>query len=113
MSVKDQISSYLNKFVALVSQKADAKLGLICKGGHVTVNIVHDLGIVEDTIIPSGTKPTYTDILKKNVNLSQVNRLHRRSLAQAEEVREAIVEQNKLTENAKIVLASKGRKGVS
>ena len=42
--------------------------------------------------------------MKKNVNLSQVIRLHRRSLARAEEVREAIVEQNKLTENAKNVL---------
>ena len=99
--MKDQISSYLNKFVA---HKADAKLELICKHGHVTVNIVHDLGVVEETIIPLETKPTYTDILKKNVNQSQVNRLHRRSLACAEEVREAILEQNKLTENEKKIL---------
>ena len=77
---------------------------LICKGGHVTVNILHDLGVVEETNIPSETRPTYTDILKKNVNLSQVNRLHRRSLARTEEVREAIIEQNKLTETAKVVL---------
>ena len=104
MSVKDQISSYLNKFVALVNHKSDAKLELICKGGHVTVNILHDLGVVEETINPSETKPTYTDILKKNVSLSQVNRLYRRSLARTEEVREAIIEQNKLTETAKVVL---------
>ena len=38
------------------------------------------------------------------MNLSQVNRLHRRSLARTEEVREAIIEQNKLTETAKVVL---------
>ena len=70
MSVKDQISSYLNKFVALVNHKSDAKLELICKGGHVTVNILHDLGVVKETIIPSETKPTYTDILRrKNVSL--------------------------------------------
>ena len=36
MSVKDKSSSYLNKFVALVNHKSDAKLELICKGGHVT-----------------------------------------------------------------------------
>ena len=104
MSVKDQISSYLNKFVALVNHKSDAKLELICKGGHVTVNILHDLGVVEETNIPSETRPTYTDILKKNLSLSHVNRLHRRSLARTEEVREAIIEQNKLTETAKVVL---------
>ena len=45
MSVKDKIYSYLNK--PLVNHKSDAKLELICKGGHITENILHDLGIVE------------------------------------------------------------------
>ena len=89
MSEKDQIYSYLNKIISLVNYTANARLELICIGGNVTVNILHDLGVVEETVFPLETKHNYTDILKKNMNLSQVNR---RSFARAEEVTEAISE---------------------
>ena len=71
MSVQDQLSPYLNRFAALLKNRASAKLELQCQGGKVTINIFHDLGEVEETVPKPFLKPTYTDILKNNVNMSQ------------------------------------------
>ena len=75
MSVQDKISPYLNHFVALVNNKADAKLKLLCKDGRITVNISNDIGEVEETAPETIVKPSYTDVLKRNVNVTHQKRL--------------------------------------
>ena len=81
MSVQDQLSPYLNRFVTLLKNRASAKLELQSQGGKVTINIFHDLGEVEKTVPKDLSKPTYTDILKDNVNMSQQKKLQRRAAA--------------------------------
>ena len=100
MSVQDQISPYLNRFVALVKNRAIAKLELHCKNGSITVNISHELGEVEETVPETIAKPSYTDILKRNVNVTQQKRLQRRAVARAEEALKSTKEQQKIAENA-------------
>ena len=100
MSVQDQISPYLNRLVALVKNRANAKLELHCKDGRITVNISHELGEVEETVPETIVKPSYTDILKRNVNVTQQKRLQRRAVARAEEALKSTKEQQKIAENA-------------
>ena len=50
MSTHTLISPYINRFVNLIHQNATAKRELSCTGGRVKVNILHDLGEVEDTL---------------------------------------------------------------
>ena len=100
MSVQDQLSPYLNRFVTLLKNRASAKLELQCQGGKVTINIFHDLGEVEETVPKPFLKPTYTDILKNNVNMSQQKRLQRRAAARAEEALKCTKEQQKIAGEA-------------
>ena len=103
MSAKDLISPYLNRFVAINEQKSTAKLELCCKDGKVVVNFHHDLGLIEETIPrPQSKLPAYSDILKKGVSTSQLNRLQRRAEARAEKVRSDTELQQKIAENAKM-----------
>ena len=88
MSAKDLISPYLNRFVAIKNQKATAKLELYCKDGKVVVNFQHELGLIEETSPgPHSEIPAYSDILKKGVSTSQLNRLQRRAEERAEKSR--------------------------
>ena len=76
MSAKDLISPYLNRFVAINQQKSFAKLELICSNGKVSVNFFHDLGVIEEeTPKHDQDQPAYSDVLRKNVHLSQSARL--------------------------------------
>ena len=81
MSVQDKISPYLNRFVALVKNKANAKLELHCNYGRITVTISHEIGEVQETAPETTVKPSYTDVLKRNVNVIQQKRLQRRAAA--------------------------------
>ena len=45
MSAQEQLAPYINIFVALVHQKAVAKLELTCTNGKVNINISHELNI--------------------------------------------------------------------
>ena len=100
MSVQDHLSQYLNRFVTLLKNRASAKLELQCQGGKDTRNIFHDPGEVEETVPKPFPKPTYTDILKSNVNMSQQKRLQRRAAARAEEALKFTKEQQKIAEEA-------------
>ena len=103
MSAKDLISPYLNRFVDLTQQKFTAKLELCCRDGKVTVNFHHDLGvIVEATPRPTIVVPAYSDILKKNASISQINRLQRRAESRAEEARAETKKQQIIAENARV-----------
>ena len=103
MSAKDLISPYLNRLVAINKQKATAKLELCCKDGKVVVNFQHDLGLIEETSpIPQSELPAYSDILKKGVSTSQLNRLQRRAEERAEKSRSETKIQQNIAENAKI-----------
>ena len=102
MSAKDLISPYLNRFVAINTQKATAKLELCCKDGKVTVNFHHDLGAVEEVVPRLQSEiPAYSDILKKNVSTSQIKRLQRRAEVRAAEARDSTKKQQNIAENAK------------
>ena len=65
------------------------------------MNILHDLGEVEDTSPKLvNTHPTYSDALKKNVRLSQINRLQKRAHLRAEEAINKTKDQQKIAEDA-------------
>ena len=103
MSEKDLISPYSNRFVAINQQKLFAKLELSCADGKVTVNFFHDLGVIEEeTPKPDQDQPAYSEILRKNVHLSQSARLKRRAETRAEEARAETTRQQDIAENAKI-----------
>ena len=81
MSIQEQLAPYLNRFVILFHQNASAKLELSCTNGKVSVNIMHDFGVVEKTVPPK--KPDqqpYNEVLKKNLKQSQINRLQKEPL---------------------------------
>ena len=74
MSAKDLISPYLNRFVVLLHQHSTAKVELSCEDGKLSVNLFHDLGVVEDATpepVPNPRKPLYANVLKKNVKQSR------------------------------------------
>ena len=86
MSVQELLAPYLNRFVFLHQLNASAKLELICEQGKLTVNIKHELGEVEQASLHVTSKaPLYKNVLKKNVPISQFNRLQKRAIARAEE----------------------------
>ena len=88
MSIQEQLAPYLNRFVILFHQNASAKLELSCTHGKVSVNIMHDFGVVEKTVPPK--KPyqqPYNEVLKKNLKSSQNNRLQKRASVRAEQAK--------------------------
>ena len=87
MSAEAYLAPYLNRFVILLRQNSTAKLELNCKSGQLKVNISHDIGFVEEatTINPTNS---YADMLKKNMKVSQPNRLKRRAAERAERAKE-------------------------
>ena len=84
MSVEAHLAPYLNRFVILLRQNSVAKLELTCNNGKLTVNISHDMGVVEQATPKPNTPPSYNEVLKKNLNRSQTNRLQRRAADRAE-----------------------------
>ena len=81
MSAQAIIAPYINIIVTLINERSTAKLEICCKAGEVNINISHYLGIVEvPHIEQTPNKTAYNDILKKNVNVSQFNRLRKRGL---------------------------------
>ena len=67
MSTKDLISPYLNRFVVLLHLSI-AKVELSCEDGKLSVNLFHDLGVVEDATpepVPKPREPLYANVLKK------------------------------------------------
>ena len=97
MSLQDLISPYLNKFVILFNENVTAKLELSCTEGKVNINIFHDLGAVNKSLpeTPPGKRTAYNEVLKKNIKPSQLNRLHRRAAAWAEEAKTDTLNQKK------------------
>ena len=88
MSIQEQIAPYLNRFVLLFNQNATAMLEIGCTDGRVSVNISHDLGAVVKTA--PAQKPEqkqYSEVLKKTVKPSQLNRLKKRADARAEQAK--------------------------
>ena len=87
MSIQDQIAPYLNRFVLLFNENASAKLEINCSAGKVSVNISHDLGAVvkPTTKHQQPEQQQYSDVLKKTVRPSQLNRLKKRADARAEQ----------------------------
>ena len=87
MSAEAYLAPNLNRFVILLRQNSTAKLELNCKSGQLKVNISHDIGFVEEatTINPTNS---YADMLKKNMKVSQLNRLKRRAAERAERAKE-------------------------
>ena len=106
MSVQALVALYINRIVTLINEKSTAKLEICCKAGEVNVNISHDLGVVEVPHIEQTPKKTvYNDMLKKNVNVSQFNKLQKRALARAEEAKVAMTAQQEITRNVQSNLA--------
>ena len=104
MSVKDQLSPYLNRFVILCQQKSNVKLELCCDNGQVSVNLSHTLGVVSSTSpYEFPKKEKYSDVLKKkNIGISQLNRLKRRAFERAEEAKKEAKLQKEIAEQAKM-----------
>jgi hypothetical protein len=104
MSVKDQLSPYLNRFVLLCQQKSNVKLELCCDNGQVSVNLSHTLGVVSSTSpneFPK--KEKYSEVLKKkNIGTSQLNRLQRRAFERAEEAKKEAKLQQETAKQAKM-----------
>ena len=107
MSVKDQLSPYLNRFVLLCQQKSNVKLELCCDNGQVSVNLSHTLGVVSSTSpneFPK--KEKYSEVLKKkNIGTSQLNRLQRRAFERAEEAKKEAKLQQETAEQANMEAA--------
>ena len=104
MSVKDQLSPYLNRFLILCEQKSNVKLELCCDNGQVSVNLLHALEVVSPTI-PNKIqkKEKYSEILKKkNIGTSQLNRLQRRAFERAEEAKKEAKLQQEIADQAKM-----------
>ena len=53
MSVQELIAPYLNRFLILFDQNANAKLELSCAEGKVNMNIFHELGVIEQPLPPT------------------------------------------------------------
>ena len=104
MSVKDQLSPYLNRFLILCEQKSNVKLELCCDNGQVSVNLLHALEVVSPTIPDEiQKKEKYSEILKKkNIGTSQLNRLQRRAFERAEEAKKEAKLQQEIAEQAKL-----------
>ena len=85
MCPQEQLNPYLNRFTLLVKQNASAKLEFNCLNGKVTVNLFHDLGVVEKTSPATVVQnPEEGPVFKKNVSLSQIVRLKKRAAERAE-----------------------------
>ena len=82
MAVEAQLAPYLNRFVILLSQNSVAKLELSCSNGKLSVNISHDMGLVEQAT--PHPPPSYKEVLKKNLKRSQINRLQKRAAERAD-----------------------------
>ena len=88
MSIQEQITPYLNRFVLLFNQNATTKLEIGCTDGSVSVNICHDLGAVENKApVQKPEQKQYSDVLKKTVRTSQLNRLKKRADVRAEQAK--------------------------
>ena len=93
MSHQEQFNPYLNRFTQLVKEHATAKLDFSCLDGKVTVNLLHDLGVVGKA--PPATavdQPENGHILKKNVSLSQIIRLKKRAAERAEKAKHEVTQ---------------------
>ena len=117
MSTQEKLNPYLNRFTILVEQHVTAKLEFNCLDGKVTVNLLHDLGVVEKA--PPATAVQQSEkgqVLKKNVSLSQIIRLQKRAAERAEqaklkadqtkttnEAEKASSQETKAAENAKSI----------
>ena len=67
----------------------------------MTVNLLHDMGEVEKASTKDVKKTfLYSDVLKKNVKQSQLNRLHKRANIRAEEAIKARNVQTQIAEEA-------------
>ena len=100
MSAKDWISPYLNLFVYLNQQNSTVKLELSCIDGKITINLLHDLGVVwEATSVQH--LAAYSEVLQKTVRASQVARLQRRAKIRAKEAMIDTKSQRDKAENAK------------
>ena len=95
MSSKDLLSSYNNIFNDINQQMSYARLELCCKYRKVTVNFSHDLRVTPDKTIDS-------DILKKNINTPQFDRLKRSPKTRAEEAKAENKKQQNTAANANI-----------
>ena len=63
MSVKDQLSPYLNRFLILCEQKSNVKLELCCDNGQVSVNLLHALEVVSPSPDEIQKKEKYSEIM--------------------------------------------------
>ena len=95
MSSKDLLSSYINIFNAINHQMSYARLELCRKYRKVTVNFSHDLRVTPDKTVDS-------DILKKNINTPQFDRLERRPETRSEEAKVENKKQQNTAANANI-----------
>ena len=105
MSAKDLISPYLNRFVVLLHQHSTAKVELSCEDGKLSVNLFHDLGVVEDATpepVPNPREPLYANFLKKNIKQSLLSRLQKRANARAEEDRAETKVQQEIAAQVKL-----------
>ena len=88
MSPQEQLNPYLSRFTTLVQQHASAKLEFSCMNGKVTVNLMHDLGVVEKASPAKTEQQTENGpVLRKNLSLSQIIRLKNRAAARAEKAK--------------------------
>ena len=73
-----KLATYLNRFVLLLQQQSRAKLEITCSEGKLNVKFAHDIG----NIACNTTKnpPRYSDVVKKNVKVSQYSRLQKEEL---------------------------------
>ena len=98
MSVKDQLTPYLNRFDILLKQNENASLEITCHNGKVIVNLKHKLS----ETLTTENKPTSNEHMEKKVKTSQFNRLQMRAIARAEKAKQDLAKYLKEAENAKL-----------
>ena len=66
------------------------------------MNIFHELGAIKQPLPPTPPvqKAGYNEVLKKNLNISQLKRLQRRAAARAEEAKAETVKEKEISEEA-------------
>ena len=91
--------------MVLLHQHSTAKVELSFENGKMSVNLFHDLGVVEDATPepePKTREPLYANVLKKNSKQSQFSRLQKRANTRAEEARAETKVQQEIAANARI-----------
>ena len=88
---QEQVNPYLRTIIQLVKENATAKLELSYLDGKVTINLLHDLGVVGKASPATAVYQAENGhVLKKNVSPSPIIRLHKRAAEKSEKAKHEV-----------------------